>query len=605
MRFQVLFVLFLLSLVRCESCAGAQSPVSVTEHLPADASLVVYSGDIGATCAEFQETRLGAVLTGEAFRPLVNRLRNEHLGGPLNLQPIFGFDWRELQAVHQGAALLVFPLQDGTAARACVLAGQASQDPAAPLSVATAFFNSRGYARTESHRGEITLTTFTPPSSRKADSSRVLFSGPTFYGVADSLAAVEVVLAVKPADSLSAGDLWQNAARQSATAPRLGDLKVLLRPFELWEQTRHANPPAENPSETYPDAPDSLASARQVGFDSIQAVVGHVTFSAAAGEDWQIDVHVIANQPSKKAMRLLELRVGNLPEIPDFVRSDVTSASVWRWDFPLAMQGFGSMFDEANEPGPDGVGLFEDMLDGLRDDPEGVRVDLRREVFANLGPEIWSVTDRAGPKSKDQPHGDRVLYRTTVREQAKVADALKRFYSGDERVAYQRAEEFDLWTVPAGASLFVEGESDSVISVRALALGEGQLLFSTDPEQLREALNGAASMPLKDDPAWQSLWGAIREGQSGLWSLAKLDETMAPEYAAATQAELAEDASATASLWRILLFGALDKQAQPPVDVAPVFDKVRPGLSRTATRVTSVDGGLEVTITGQRAEDSP
>jgi len=604
-RFQVHFVVLLLSLVCCGARAEAQSPKDVADHLPATASLVLYSGDIGATCAEFQETRLGGVLAGDAFRPLVDRLRKDHQGGPLNLQPIFGFDWRELQTVHQGAALIVFPLQDGAAARACVFAGEASQDPAAPLPVAMAYFNSRGYVPSESSRGEFVVTTFNPQATAKDETSRVLFSGPGLYGVADSLAAADVLLAVKAADALSASGLWKQATRQTGTPARPGDLRTLVRPFELWEQSRRATPPSEKAEETYPDVPDSLASSRQVGFDGITAVVGHVTFPASAGRDWQISARVVTNQPYGKAMRLFELRPGAVPEIPDFIRSEVTSASFWRWDFPLAMQGFGSMFDEANEPGPDGVGLFEDMLDGLRDDPEGVRVDLRREVFANLGPEIWSVTDRAGPKTEDQPHGDRVLYQTVVREQAKVADALKRFYAGDDRVAYQRAGEFDLWTVPAGASLFVEGESESVISVRALALGEGKLLFSTDPDQLREALNGAAGKPLKDDLAWRGLWQSAGEGEAGLWGLAKLDETMAPEYAAATQPELAEDASAMAAMWRVLLFGAFDKQNAPPVDVVPAFDQVQPGLSRTGTRIVPVDGGLEVTITGQRPEDAP
>lgn len=585
--------------------AIAQSPAPIAEHLPADANLVVVSGDIGATCAEFQATRLGAILTGAGFRPLVDRLHHEHLGGPLNLQPIFGFDWRELESVHQSAALLAFSLPDGDGARACVFAGEASQEPTAPLPVAIAYFESQGYSRSNSRRGEISITTFTPPASRKGAASRVIFSSPAFYGVADSIEAADSLLAIKPAGSLEASPLWQQAAQQVAASSRPGDVRFLLRPFELWEQSRRANPPAKEAEETYPQAPDSLASSRQVGFDGIRAVIGRVTFPASGGRDWQISANIVTSQPYEKAMQLFELRAGPVPEIPEFVRADATSASFWRWDFPLAMKGFGTLFDESNEPGPDGVGLFEDMLDGLRDDPEGVQVDLRREVFANLGPEIWNVTDRAGPKTTQQPHGDRALYRTTVREQAQVADALKRFYAGDERVSHQKSGEFDLWTVPEGASLFVEGESDSVISVRALALGEGQMLFSTDPDQLREALSGAADRPLKDDPAWQSLWGEMREGEAGFWGLSRLDDAMAAEYAAATKPELEEEASVMASLWRLLLFGSLDKQTHPPVDVAPAFEQVKSGLSRTATRITPVDGGLELTMTGQRQEVAP
>jgi hypothetical protein len=585
--------------------AEAQTTAEIAKHLPSNASLVLHSKDIGATCSEFQQTRLGSVLAGEGFSPLIERLRVEHRGGPLNLQPIFGFDWRDLQAVHQPAVVIFFPLQDGSAARACVFGGTESSDSQAPLVVAASYFNSRGFKSTRSQRGEISLTIFTPPASRQGDVPRVVLSGPGFYGVADSLAAAEIIAAVTPNQSLAETPLWHQTTTQVMNSGRPGDVQLFVRPFDLWEQLRHSSPPADDPDAVYPEAPDSLASSRQTGFDAIQAVIGTISFPVSADCDWQIMAHVVAKQPFERAMRLLELGKGQQPEIPAFVRSDVTSVNFWRWDFPLAMQGFGSMFDEANEPGPDGVGLFEDMLDGLRDDPEGVRVDLRREVFANLGPEIWGITDRAGPQTESQPHGDRALYRTTVREQAQVADALKRFYAGDERVKYERVGEYDIWTVPQGASLFVEGESDSVISVRALAIGVGELLFSTDPDQLHQALSGSTDKPLKDDPAWQELWNKGRGAEAGLWGLAKLDETMAPDYAAAIKPEIDEKASAMTSLWRAVLFGSIAKDTKPPVDAAPKFELVRKGLSRTAIQIIPAAEGLDLTIIGQRSKESP
>ena len=82
--------------------------------------------------------------------------------------------------------------------------------------------------------------------------------------------------------------------------------------------------------------------------------------NAEAQGDWQIQANLLVPQPYTKVLRMLELRPGNAPELPAWLGSDVTSASFWRWDFPLAMKGFGSVFDEANEPGPDGVGMFED-----------------------------------------------------------------------------------------------------------------------------------------------------------------------------------------------------------------------------------------------------
>jgi hypothetical protein len=312
----------------------------------------------------------------------------------------------------------------------------------------------------------------------------------------------------------------------------------------------------------------------------------------------------VTPRPYAKAMRLLELQSAAMPELPDFLPADVTTASFWQWDFVKGMQGYGNLFDEANEPGPDGVGLFEDMLDGLRDDPEGVQVDLRKEVFANLGPAIMSFTDRGGAKSEKTPHGDRALYVAQVKDQAQVTDALKRFYKGDDRVAYRRVGDYDVWTVPEGASLFVEGESDSVVNIRSLALGKNRMLFGTDVELLDRTLKGGEpSQKLKDDAGWATLWNAMRERapQGALWGLSRLEDTMQSDYAQATQPPREDEkASLLSTMWRILLFGTAAEEVEVPYDHAPTFDQVRPALSRTSTLMTPAGDDWNVTISALR-----
>jgi hypothetical protein len=295
--------------------------------------------------------------------------------------------------------------------------------------------------------------------------------------------------------------------------------------------------------------------------------------------------------------------------LPDWIAADVTSATLWRWDFPQAMKGFGNLFDEANEPGPDGVGLFEDMLDGLRDDPEGVQVDLRRDVFEHLGPDLLNVTDRRGEHTKEQPHGDRTLYVTRVRDIDRVTDALLRFYRGDKRVEHVRVGNYQVWTVPEGNSLFVEGESDSVVSVRALAIGEGQMLFGTDIGLLGSALAARPSGALlREDASLERLWRSVKErhGDAGaLWGVARLDQVLEPAYRRATSAEKSDDAGVSGALWRILLFGTADEEADVPYAAAPQFDRLRIALPPAATVLSKSPDGFSVTIGALGAAHSP
>ena len=597
------------------SVVRAQNTSSVAGHVPADACLAIASGDVGATCEEFLQTRLGETLSGDAFVPLVEKLRRLQLAGPLHLRPAFGFDWDDLRQVHSAGGLFVFPVGEGRQAVAWVFEGTSNSD-SGPLAVAARYFGEQGFTSETLKRGGAQLVVLHSPERPERQlqqSSPVLFASQDYYGAANSLAAAEALLAVGRVQSLAANTAWQQAGTDSATAtPRPGDVTVVVRPMELWELVRRESErraAAENrPEQEKSDQQqrDPLAASRQLGFDGVQAVAAHVTFPAESLADWRIRATLVAPRPYAKALRILVMPPGPMPELPAEIGAGLTSATFWRWDFPTAMKGFGNLFDEANEPGPDGVGLFEDMLDGLRDDPEGVQVDLRREVFAQLGPQIMNITDRGGPQTEEQPHGDRTLYVTQVRDMAGVTDALKRFYRGDDRVRHTRTGEYEVWTVPEGNSLFVEGESDSIVSVRSLALGEGRMLFATDVDLLQSVLDGRAAAPgLGDGAAWTGLWRKMKEqaAEASLWGLTRLDDTMAPAYAQATsEGERDEETGLMAGVWRILLFGTADRQVQVPTAEAPPFDRVRAALQPAGVVMMPAAEGWTITIDAARGE---
>ncbi len=277
------------------------------------------------------------------------------------------------------------------------------------------------------------------------------------------------------------------------------------------------------------------------------------------------------------------------------------------------MQGFGTLYDQANEPGPDGEGLFEDVLDGLRDDPEGVQVDLRRELFEQLGPEVIQITDEGGSAATGAGSNDeaasteRLLFVAKVRDAAKVADALARFYKGDDRVQHDKWGAYQVWTVGDNASLFVEGESDSLVTVRGIALGEGQLLFSTDVSLLKSAVapDVSGTAKLSDDAVWQQLLGWCESkltNATALESLVRLDRVAEASYQVAITPPPADTADAEATnnedeadgesveaaeplaarLWRLMLFGGTKADAQMPFGAAPPFQQLQDALRAAA-----------------------
>jgi len=190
-----------------------------------------------------------------------------------------------------------------------------------------------------------------------------------------------------------------------------------------------------------------------------------------------------------------------------------------------------------------------------------------------------------------------------------VIDALKRFYRGDKLVRHARSGNYDVWTVPEGSSLFVEGESDSVVFVRALAIGEGHMLFGTDVDLLNSAIAPSApGMRLKDSAAWSRLWQSVKEQHAAgaaLWSMSRLDQVLEPAYQRATTDERSDTDGLVATLWRILLFGTANEKVEVPYAAVPTYDRLHAALPLASTVISQAPDGFSITVSALGGGESP
>jgi hypothetical protein len=594
------------------SDAAADATSVVADHLPPGSSLAVFSGDLAELCHSFEQTTIGRTLCGDVFGPLVAELHRGKLAGPLNLQPNFGFDWSDLAKVSSPGGLVVFPLPDGVQGSACLIVAAIPPGSVPPcLATASRYFRQQGFTVSEVKRASARVTVLQSATAEKVKIARVLFVADGYYGVANSLAAADAILQVKTNQSLAHEGAFISSVQPLAGAPAThsGDAQFFLRPMELWESMPKADDGKPKPdSKEAPDKdkqPDPIETYRRLGYGGIKAIGGRIQFMAAEPCEWEVQARLIMPRPFERAMRLLDLHAGPFTGLPAWIPANVSSVWHWRWDFATSIKGFGNLFDEANEPGPDGEGMFEDLLDGIRDDPEGVMVDLRKDLFGSLGADMLSVTDHLGKPIEGQLNTERTVYSATVRDAATITDALTRFYKADERVEHVRTSDFDVWSVPEGASLFVEGESDSVVTVRTLAIGVQQLLFGTDVDLLNAALSAKPpSRPLTDDPAWSRLlsWMEAQGGsQVAFWALSRLDVTLADAYRLAAK-EPAKDTAADlfTGLWRVLFFGTTEASSQLPYAAVPPYERAREMLPRAGTFLTPTDEGWALRIGGAR-----
>ena len=283
-------------------------------------------------------------------------------------------------------------------------------------------------------RASARLTVFQSAASQKVKTTRVLFMAEGFYGVANSLAAADAILKVQAKQSLAKEEAFVAAVSPLAGAEETAasDAQFFVRPLECWETMRAVDKDAtgkDAPEKAVPKSRPAKRRApankrkppargcgtkepqktrraidrfRHLGYGGIKALGGHILFQADDPCEWEIQARLITPRPLERALRLLELQAGRFAGPPDWIPANISSIWRWRWDFATAIKGFGNLFDEANEPGPDGEGMFEDMLDGIRDVPVGVMVDLRRYLFGILGPDLMTISDHLGKSAEGE-----------------------------------------------------------------------------------------------------------------------------------------------------------------------------------------------------------
>lgn len=588
----------------CFFGASANGGENLAGRLPGESCFALLTDNFLEFGKSFRKTNLGRLATGDEFGPLVAELEKRDRATLLHLRPWFGFDWAQIEEVAGPGAVVIFPHTKGQFGAACLL--DASDSPQARtecLASGERYFLAKKFRKSSVRGAGYELTVYEPASAKSGDFARVHFVSGSLFGAATSRAAAEALLATKEAASLARQANFQQLVISESSDAVAGSTQLFVRPVELWSLS------LGDRSKRKVSSRDSFVMARRQGIEALEAAGGVVRFPTEKTCDLEFSVRVKVHRPLKRAIGLVDFKAGAAPSLPQWCAAATSSVLSWRWDFPSAMNAFGSLFDEYNEPGPDGEGLFDDLLSGLRDDPEGPRVDLKRDLFSRLGPQVMSVADREGTISAQNPAGARSLNVVSCREVPLVASFLKKLYAGEKNVAYEKQGEVHLWTAKKNGNLFVEGEDQSLMDIRAVALTPSELIFSSDIAYVRAALAAKVPAdPLDKDADWRLLNNKLQDNdgeRSALRGFIRLDQFLEPGYGYLRAGKPQAKEGADAALLRLLLFGTLESKPAPPFGALPEFKLLRDRLRPFGVRLTLTDDGWLVRGAMLATEQSP
>lgn len=376
---------------------------------------------------------------------------------------------------------------------------------------------------------------------------------------------------------------------------------------------------------------DILNLLQRQGFDAVRAAGGQVTVGGPEfdlmhkGFIWAPPA---PGQTDRFRLAARVLQPINLPaeSIPAWVGGKIASFSQLNWNMTDAFWHIESLVDDAF-----GEAIFRDILDGIRDDEDGPRIDIAKDVIPNLGKKVYILTDNVMPADQ---RSERVLVAIETTDTAALRKAVRRTMEvesdatlipgpipGVDVYRVLRTNEPNDFEAELFDDLGLGADEDpdrqppllnqwaiTVIDAPGAAKTgkqSGYLIFSSHPELLLETLGRFAKAEPGDS------FGDNAEVQNVISKLEKLGAqerayvriarthlTFRAKYGLMQEGKLRDSDSVLATLFRRIFISKDEEDINLNNDKLPPFEKIEKylraagGFSRATEMGWTLDGFL-------------
>lgn len=377
---------------------------------------------------------------------------------------------------------------------------------------------------------------------------------------------------------------------------------------------------------------DILNLLQRQGFDAVRAAGGQVSVGSPEfdlmhkGFIWAPSV---PGQAERFRLAARAIQPINLPaeSIPAWVGSKIASFSQLNWNMSDAFWHVESLVDDAF-----GEVIFRDILEGIRDDEDGPRIDIAKDVIPNLGKRLFILTDNVMPADQ---RSERLLVAIETSDTAALRKAVRRTMEveSDASLIPGPIPGVDVYRVlrtnepnDFEAELFDDlglgdDENDpnrqppllnqwaiTVIDAPGAAntgKQSGYLIFSSHPELLLETLGRFAKTgsadAFGDDAEVKVVLNKLEKmgaQQRAYVRVARTNLTFRAKYGLMQEGKLRESDSVMATLFRRIFISKGEEDIDLNNDKLPPFEKIekylRPagGFSQATETGWTLDGFL-------------
>lgn len=432
--------LFLSSAILLQS---ASAVVPAEQLLPASTKGFISVPDLDLLETQFNKTQLGQLMADPIMKDFSEDFKRQLRAKWEKAHSPLGITWEDMRKVPSGEVGMARILLSKDNAAIVIIADVSEKMDAANklLADVDADMTKQKAKKEVIKAGEFDLTTYTHTQGPDKGATATYFIHPDHHQmvVADDLETAKNIIdrfAEPGADNLASVKAYQVSKKRVATAQ--GELVAhaqwFVEPFGFIEAQRIANPDDVPDKKT-----DLIEILKNQGFTAITGVGGLVTFSHG-DRDIEHRTMIYAPPPYKLAMRMMKFYNRPNHQPPTWIPRELASFVSAN---PNMKDGFEYASTLVDEYAGD-VGVFEDILDSLKNDPAGPKVDVRKEIVAHLAEHMMVLTDYQVPIT---PESERMLACIELTNAAPVVNAVDKIMKNDPNAKRITINGHRVWQV--------------------------------------------------------------------------------------------------------------------------------------------------------------
>lgn len=486
---------WLVTLATCfaTSVSLGQEPLNqedILSSLPASTSMIFSTANLRSTYEQIAKSDAAAHFSKPMWQKISQFQQDKQIGSLFNSLTWLGFKWEELATVECPGMVVGLTDKGGKPCRLLLIKfGAGAKEQSFIGHWMTNQGGEKAFKETEL-AGDVTLYTTSPKTP--ATDSLALAIGSQWSCISSSSSALTEWLNIAKGDTFQPTKLALQSLSQSPQSDSSTDsLRFWIAPWNLFRSYAESSEPR------------LFKSANLFGMSGVEEIAGNLTPPNNDKPSWTIHYDLHFRKPMEKGLALFSFKSGPAVKLPTVLSSGLDNATVAYVDVKPWFQGVNHLADQVIDEGtPGGFGV---ILDSIKSDPEGPRIDVRQDLVYRFESLMFMGSKTRPDPKKAGEYQRNVVVAISYPDSNQAFDVLTKLFADDEEIKAEVIGDFRCWYTVHNESLFISlSESDSQ-TITCAALDSEYIYFSTNTAWFKQLIEKNTE-PYSDENYTAAYW---------------------------------------------------------------------------------------------------